>query len=460
MNSNIENEEAFSDDCDLSIKKLAEMDESDVENKDDYKRGGYHPVKIGDVFRSRYKVLKKLGWGFFSTVWLCWDMMGKRFVALKIVKADRSFTKTANQEINILRHVQQFDAMNPNWIKIVQLLKYFKIKGQNGIHTCMVFEVVRPNLLKLIINSYYQGIPLANVRSIMRQVLEGLDYLHKTCEVIHKDIKPENILICVNDEYIRKLAGGTVEEFQSEVLLSSSSTNNTRKRKLEYNTEFSNVPKRSMPELREQSSFTYKSKSTYLSDNNMNRYSPQYSLELQNQFQMDLNPAIVECKLDVKIVDLGNSCRVGSPLPKIIQTREYRAPEVLIGAGYNTTADIWSAACLAFELATCSYLFKPMSCKYYSKDDDHLPQIVKLLGNIPPEVIRSGQYSPKFFDEYNQGRKKKPTRFINLEYTLTDKFHWNREEAQKFASFLKPMLELDQKKVSAAECLQHSWLNK
>lgn len=36
--------------------------------------GGYHPVKIGDLFNGRYHVIRKLGWGHFSTVWLCWDM--------------------------------------------------------------------------------------------------------------------------------------------------------------------------------------------------------------------------------------------------------------------------------------------------------------------------------------------------------------------------------------------------
>lgn len=36
--------------------------------------GGYHPVKIGDLFKERYHVVRKLGWGHFSTVWLCWDL--------------------------------------------------------------------------------------------------------------------------------------------------------------------------------------------------------------------------------------------------------------------------------------------------------------------------------------------------------------------------------------------------
>lgn len=38
------------------------------------------------------------------------------------------------------------------------------------------------------------------------QVLEALDYLHTKCQIIHTDIKPENILVCVDEAYIRKLA--------------------------------------------------------------------------------------------------------------------------------------------------------------------------------------------------------------------------------------------------------------
>ena len=51
-----------------------EEDYSDIEeNPKDYKRGGYHPIKISDILNNRYQVVHKLGWGYFSTVWLCWD---------------------------------------------------------------------------------------------------------------------------------------------------------------------------------------------------------------------------------------------------------------------------------------------------------------------------------------------------------------------------------------------------
>ena len=47
---------------------------SEDEGTEDYKRGGYHAVQIGDTFKNGvYVVQSKLGWGHFSTVWLAWD---------------------------------------------------------------------------------------------------------------------------------------------------------------------------------------------------------------------------------------------------------------------------------------------------------------------------------------------------------------------------------------------------
>lgn len=47
---------------------------SEDEGTEDYRRGGYHAVRIGDTFKNgRYVVQNKLGWGHFSTVWLAWD---------------------------------------------------------------------------------------------------------------------------------------------------------------------------------------------------------------------------------------------------------------------------------------------------------------------------------------------------------------------------------------------------
>lgn len=99
-----------------------------------------------------------------------------------------------------------------------------------------------------------------------------------------------------------------------------------------------------------------------------------------------------------------------------IQTRQYRCPEVILGAPWGTSADIWSGACLVrivillftslslaigqfFELLTGGdYLFDPVSGSRYSKDDDHIAQIIELMGEFPKSVAFAGKYSGEFFN--------------------------------------------------------------
>lgn len=71
------------------------------EDPKDYTPGGYHPVQLGEVFKGRYYAIRKVGWGHFSTVWLCWDTQSRRFVALKIVKSAENYAVSAADEITV-----------------------------------------------------------------------------------------------------------------------------------------------------------------------------------------------------------------------------------------------------------------------------------------------------------------------------------------------------------------------
>ncbi|KAM3926295.1 SRSF protein kinase 2 isoform 1-T1 [Leptodactylus fuscus] len=643
-------------------EEILGSDDEEQEDPADYCKGGYHPVKIGDLFNGRYHVIRKLGWGHFSTVWLCWDMQGKRFVAMKVVKSAQHYTETALDEIKLLRCVRESDPGDPNKDMVVQLIDDFKISGMNGIHVCMVFEVLGHHLLKWIIKSNYQGLPIRCVKSIICQVLQGLDYLHSKCKIIHTDIKPENILMCVDDAYVRRMAAEAtewqkagapppsgsavstapqqkpvgkisknkkkklkkkqkrqaellekrlqeIEELEREAERKKSEENeneqdaesqpeaklktvcledtvdeepvneyvlagnvssegedhdekeDTEKEIVEkdddddVDTELVNTdptwiesPKTNghlengpfsleqplddedeeeedcpnpddfnLDESNAESDYTYSSsyeqfnselpngqhKNTELqfSDFSAAMFSdplesvesglaasedstvlerdgsspcqdrsrtvsasstgdmPKNKMRAADLLVNPLDPRNAD-NIRVKIADLGNACWVHKHFTEDIQTRQYRSIEVLIGAGYSTPADIWSTACMAFELATGDYLFEPHSGEDYSRDEDHIAHIIELLGNIPRHFALSGKYSREFFNRRGELRhitKLKPWSLFDV---LVEKYGWPHEDAAQFTDFLTPMLEMvPEKRASASECLRHPWLS-
>ncbi|XP_042357023.1 SRSF protein kinase 1b isoform X2 [Plectropomus leopardus] len=614
-------------------EEILGSDDDEQEDPNDYCRGGYHHVKIGDLFHGRYHVIRKLGWGHFSTVWLAWDIQEKRFVAMKVVKSAEHYTETALDEIKLLKSVRNTDPNDPNREMVVQLLDDFKISGMNGTHVCMVFEVLGYHLLKWIIKSNYQGLPLPCVKSIIRQVLQGLDYLHTKCKIIHTDIKPENILLTVNEPYIKKMAaeatrwqktgaappsgsavstapaakpmakmsknkkkkmkkkqkkqaemlekriqemeggatpeGGeeeddeettteTTEDTTSTATLSMSATlqdianhsitdltpDEQPQQTPEVNERRDNVAEEenrmevncnghaSTPESETSLEVQGTKRSTEELEDQQNANQPESNTETQKtlsnteehqtcngspgdteadlqQLPASLSPDSVAVelkegdtdekkkeeemdtqgetkrenegedsqdaaagnmlvnpldpvnadKLQVKIADLGNACWVHKHFTDDIQTRQYRSLEVLTGAGYSTPADIWSTACMAFELATGDYLFEPHSGEDYSRDEDHIALIIELLGKVPRKLILAGKYSKEFFTKKGDLRhitKLKPWGLFDV---LVEKYEWSKDEAHSFSTFLLPMLDLvPERRATAAQCLSHPWL--
>ncbi|KAI3386367.1 hypothetical protein SNEBB_006000 [Seison nebaliae] len=626
-------------------------DNDEQEDPSDYREGGYHLINIGDLYNGHYVVLRKLGWGHFSTVWLCWDRSTQMCVAMKVVKSAEHYTEAAMDEIKLLTSVRETDKEDPYRLKCVQLIDNFKINGKNGVHVAMVFEVLGCNLLKLILRSNYAGIPLENVRVITKQILEGLAYLHSKCQIIHTDIKPENVLLCSTEEEIRRM-GRTACQWKCEGMKPSSSAVATiptsdqplnikdlsktqrkrirRKEKVKTeqlaqilqklsiseNGEKVEEVKLALPPKNPNKKKKRKKRaiknSTQTTTNNGNIQLPQQGKQQQEQQQQEQNhvtngiktngggvesngsnrtkkknkkkkkkkkdgredgsatPATPneqkkmkkevkliekskpkkksnknnnnkqiedddddddddneddnnninkECKenvkmieivngtcteeekdnlnnnhdrqdsvdkkekdivdeaisqilseerLSVKIADLGNACWVNQHFTEDIQTRQYRALEVLLGVGYSCSADIWSVACTAFELATGDYLFDPHSDKDYGRDEDHIAHIVELLGPIPQFLVQRGRHSPKFFnvDEtmFNTPLLSSLQRIVelkswNLYAVLTEKYNWSSQKAAEFTDFLVPMLEyVPGKRATALDCLKHPWI--
>ncbi|XP_056380630.1 SRSF protein kinase 3-like isoform X6 [Hyla sarda] len=167
------------------------------ENPAEYCPGGYHPVQTGEMLNRKYQVIHKVGWGYFSTVWLCHDLQKKKHVAVKISKSGKKFNESALDEIALLNCVNGARKKESQGENIIHFLHDFRLIGENGLHVCLVFELLGPSLLHLMKTYGPRGLPLTCVKRVLQQVLQGLSFLHKKCRIIHTDIKPENILVCV-----------------------------------------------------------------------------------------------------------------------------------------------------------------------------------------------------------------------------------------------------------------------
>ncbi len=122
------------------------------------------------------------------------------------------------------------------------------------------------------------------------------------------------------------------------------------------------------------------------------------------------DPSSLE-RITVKIADLGNACWVDHHFTNDIQTRQYRCPEVILGAKWGPSADMWSASCMFFELLTGDYLFDPAAGTKYNKDDDHVAQIIELLGDFPKSLAFAGKYSADIFNRRGELRHIHKLRF-------------------------------------------------
>jgi serine/threonine-protein kinase SRPK3 len=362
---------------------------ADEEDSEDYCKGGYHPVHVGETYNNgKYVVVRKLGWGHFSTVWLSRDVASGKHVALKVVRSAAHYTETAIDEIKLLNKVVQANPNHPGRKYVVSLLDSFEHKGPNGVHVCMVFEVLGENLLGLIKRWNHRGIPMPLVMQITKQVLLGLDYLHRECGIIHTDLKPENVLIEIGDvEQIVK----TFVKDEKESAKDSNPNGRRRRRTLitgsqplpsPLNASFSNIDKISSPH-------GHSSLNQIVNDNTPTKNSSE-GMSMLEQLKMkskenkdkdedeqqkarekttdplekDLAGVSLDSKknsdsdkvlkqamgeeiplgevISVKIADLGNACWVGHHFTNDIQTRQYRSPEVILGSKWGASTDVWS----------------------------------------------------------------------------------------------------------------------
>ena len=127
---------------------------------------------------------------------------------------------------------------------------------------------------------------------------------------------------------------------------------------------------------------------------------------------------------------------------------------------------MWSLACMVFELLIGDFLFEPRKGHNYSKSDDHLAQIIEMLGPMPESFAFAGRQFNKYFgkesedDRFYSFRRIKGLRHVPIKKLLTDKYRYKDHEAEVLADFLSQMLKWHpHERASAQKMLDHPWLS-
>ncbi|KAJ2888397.1 hypothetical protein FB639_000668 [Coemansia asiatica] len=131
---------------------------------------------------SRYKSIKHIGEGAFSSVILALNIETGEKVAIKKMKKRRWKDTAAQAEISALQKLHHEN--------IIRLLDVFR----EDYRSFLVFECMDCDLNELVVSRNGRRLPDTVVLDITYQVLNGLDFIHRN-DLFHRDIKPENVLI-------------------------------------------------------------------------------------------------------------------------------------------------------------------------------------------------------------------------------------------------------------------------
>ncbi|XP_044573638.1 putative dual specificity tyrosine-phosphorylation-regulated kinase 3 homolog isoform X5 [Drosophila ananassae] len=339
-------------------------------NNSDYdnEHGAYIHVPHDHV-AYRYEMLKIIGKGSFGQVIKAYDHKTHEHVALKIVRNEKRFHRQAQEEIRILHHLRRHDKYNT--MNIIHMFDYFTFRN----HTCITFELLSINLYELIKKNGFKGFSLQLVRKFAHSLLQCLDALYKN-DIIHCDMKPENVL------------------------------------------------------LKQQG------------------------------------------RSGIKVIDFGSSCFENQRIYTYIQSRFYRAPEVILGAKYGRAIDMWSLGCILAELLSGHALFPG------ENESDQLACIIEVLGMPNKNILANSKrsksfFSPKGYPRYctvrtmsdgmvvligGQSRRGKP-RGPPCSKSLSKALDGCKDPL--FLNFIRGCLEWDaEKRLTPSEALKHPWLRR
>ncbi|KAJ9649451.1 hypothetical protein H2199_000226 [Coniosporium tulheliwenetii] len=167
-----------------------------------YDPAEFYPVHIGQILHQKYQVLGKLGFGANSTVWLCRDFRGHRYVALKVYTLTPTSPPQVNREVHAYQHLSTIRSSHAGQRFVRDVLDSFDlVHADGGHHHCLVHPPLHITIRDLQrLGRKSTGLPEDVLKGLLQHILPALDFFHTEANVIHCDIKASNLMLTIRDE--------------------------------------------------------------------------------------------------------------------------------------------------------------------------------------------------------------------------------------------------------------------
>ncbi|KAE8137308.1 kinase-like domain-containing protein [Aspergillus pseudotamarii] len=363
-----------------------------------YSHYNFFPVKISDVFQSKYQVVGKLGYGGYSTVWLCRDLEEHVYVTLKLYECNSAHAK---REIQVYDHLKSLKSCHTGTVLVRTVLDKFQLSSTDGSHfyQCLIHPPLGMSLYELRNRCPRKVFPENLLKPTLIHILLALDFLHTEAHVIHTDIQEKNIMLNIEDESI-------LVDFE-EAEISNPSPRKVVGDRAIYHSRKLGIPKKhGRPVLSDFGEARFGSESgTYCDD---------------------------------------------------VQPFMYRAPEVLLRMPWNEKIDIWNLAVVAWDLFEQGHLFYAQDENKRESDSHHLAEMIAYLGPPPRDMLEKSEYANKYFDSSGKWKCLAEIPLTSLEGIESN---LRAEQQEDFLRFIRKMLQWrPEDRPTANELLSDSWL--
>lgn len=144
----------------------------------------------------------------------------------------------------------------------------------------------------------------------------------------------------------------------------------------------------------------------------------------------------------VKVIDFGGATYDHLPKSSIVATRQYRAPEVILAAGWSMPSDMWSAGCIVAELYLGELLFATHD------NVEHLALMEKVVGSFPGRLLKRAKNSSLVDEAFDASGRHRLARALPKEsVTYVEKVqpleHLIRKDDRPLYELLRSLLEID-----------------